>query len=76
LSCKKLVEAGTDIAFFLVRGQAEATMAELEEKLEKIILGMSCFFVQHHQCEQVTWWLSLVKQTLSTTYRFFEYIED
>ncbi|EFX74376.1 hypothetical protein DAPPUDRAFT_251889 [Daphnia pulex] len=30
--CKKLAKADTDIAFFLVGGQTEATMAEFDEK--------------------------------------------
>jgi hypothetical protein len=36
-----LVEADTDIAFYLVRGQAQATMVELEENDEEIISGIS-----------------------------------
>jgi hypothetical protein len=56
-----------EVAFFLVRGQAEATMVELEvnfkENDKSIIPGtLEGFLFHHHSCDQVTWWLSLVKQ--------------
>jgi hypothetical protein len=65
VKCEKL--ADTEVAFFLVRDQAEATMVELEvnfkENDKSIISGtLGGFLVQHHPCEQVTWWFSLVKQ--------------
>jgi hypothetical protein len=59
-------------------------MAELEENLKEndggIILyqASQSFLVQHHPCEQVTWWFLLVNQLKHSefTYSFFQYIED
>jgi hypothetical protein len=34
----------------------------LEENYEGSISCISFFLVQHHPCEPVTWWFSLVKQ--------------
>ncbi len=57
---------GRQAAFFLVRGQVEVIMVELEENL-RIELMMASFQASEFSClttssiEQVTWWFSLMK---------------
>jgi uncharacterized protein YjgD (DUF1641 family) len=52
LKCNNLAEADTDIAFFLVRGLAEATWSNQKKTGKKMMRALfqasQSFLVQHH----------------------------